>query len=114
MKHADGDTMTHMLRLTASDLDVALKEEEEKHTHTHTWREFQDAPRGPFSQSLRVHVRTYWFDLRENALSLLIAGPWQIGEDGEEGGRQVSSGVARGVKERYAERESCQFEEWAW
>lgn len=75
MKHADGDTMTHMLRLTASDLDVALKEEEEKHTHTHTWREFQDAPRGPFSQSLRVHVRTYWFDLRENALSLLIAGP---------------------------------------
>lgn len=24
MKHADGDTMTHMLRLTAGDLDVAV------------------------------------------------------------------------------------------
>ena len=30
MKHADGDTMTHMLRLTDGDLDVGLKKPSKK------------------------------------------------------------------------------------
>lgn len=30
MKHADGDTMTHMLRLTGGDLDVEQKKKKEK------------------------------------------------------------------------------------
>lgn len=32
MKHADGDTMTHMLRLTSGDLDVELKKKNLDHT----------------------------------------------------------------------------------
>lgn len=37
MKHADGDTMTHMLRLTAGDLDVVWqKKKKEKKNLDHT------------------------------------------------------------------------------
>lgn len=78
MKHADGDTMTHMLRLTAGDLDVGWqkKKKKEKRKTWTTQQSFRDtiASIQNFLVRLPVHVSTYWFDLRENALSLLISG----------------------------------------
>lgn len=90
MKHADGDTMTHMLRLTGGDLDVGFK----KNKNT---EEFYDMI--PLIQNflvrLAVHVSTYWFDLRENALSLLISGLDRLKRDRVKRERGVSAVVAR-------------------
>lgn len=41
-----------------------------------------------------MHVPTYWFDLQENALSLLISGLDRLSRDREQS-RVVSSVVAR-------------------
>lgn len=42
-----------------------------------------------------MHVSTYWFDLRENALSLLISGLDRLKRDRVKGEREVSAVVAR-------------------
>ena len=43
MKHADGDTMTHMLRLTAGDLDVGWQKKKNRdHTTEFSWHDSLD------------------------------------------------------------------------
>lgn len=85
MKYVDGPTMTHMLRLTGVDLDMGedlKKKEEEKPwitTESFTTRSSQNFPVG-----LPVRAPTYWFDLRQNALSLLISGLDRLSGDGEQ------------------------------
>lgn len=48
-------------------------------------REFHEAIAQPqnFVVRLPAHVSTYWFDLRENALSLLISGIDRLKRDRE-------------------------------
>lgn len=83
MKHVDGATMTHMLRLTGVDLDVGKKKKTWTRPHN---RDFHDAIASiqNFLVRLPVHVPTYWFDLRENALSLLISGLDRLNRDREQ------------------------------
>lgn len=95
MKHADGDTMTHMLRLTGAWFRCGVKKKKKKTWTTQQRVSWRDTPGTEFA-SLSVHVSTYWFDLRENALSLLISGPDRLKRDRERGReRGVSSVVAR-------------------
>lgn len=78
MKHVDGATMTHMLRLTGADLDVGGEEKKKKHSVL--WARPQNGEVHDtvgtilnFLVNLPEDVSTYWFDLQENALSLLIS-----------------------------------------
>lgn len=95
MKHADGDTMTHMLRLTGAWFRRGTKRKKQTNPGPHN-REFHDVTPAAqtFLASLPVRVSTYWFDLRENALSLLIAELDRLKTDMERK-RGVSSVVAR-------------------
>lgn len=94
MKHADGDTMTHMLRLTAAWFRCGVKKKKKK-TWTTQQSEFHDAVPSPAQFSCESARACFyllvWFERKRIVITHIR--PWQI-EGGQRKGRERERGVS--------------------